>query len=140
MSKPKSLILTKNGEQVSFNKEPAAVFSTLRNGRYVVTIVKEKEPRSLDQNSLMWMWFTCISDETQTPVQDVHDYYCVKFLRRKIDWNGVERTVVEGTRKLDKERMSTFLDQVQADALTELGIRLPRPEDLYFSEFYETYK
>lgn len=88
----------------------------------------------------MWMWFSCISDETQTPVQDVHDYYCAKFLRRKIDWNGVERTVVEGTRKLDKERMSAFLDNVQADALTELGIRLPRPEDLYFSEFYETYK
>lgn len=140
MASVKSLILTKNGEQVSFDKEPAAIFQSLRNGRYVVTIVKEKEPRSIDQNNLMWLWFTCISQETGTPTQDVHDYYCAKFLRKQITWNGVSRTIVEGTSKQTKDCMTNFLNQVQADAETEFGIRLPLPEDKYFEEFYQTYR
>lgn len=140
MAKVKSLILTKDGEQVTFDKEPAAIFQSLRNGRYVVTIVREKEPRSIDQNNLMWLWFTCIEQETGTSRQDVHDYYCAKFLRKQISWNGTIRTVVEGTSKQTKDRMTVFLNEVQADAATEFGIRLPLPEDRYFEEFYQTYK
>ena len=140
MAKVHTITLTKNGEQVFYDKEPAAVISSLSNGRYTVTITKSKEPRSLDQNAIMWLWFTCIEAETGTPRQDVHDYYCVRFLRRNISWNGMDRTVVEGTSKLTKERMTWFLDQVQADAKTEFGINLPQPEDLYFEEFYQTYK
>ena len=140
MAKVHTITLTKNGEQVFYDREPAAVISSLANGRYTVTITKSKEPRSLDQNALMWLWFTCIEAETGTPRQDVHDYYCVRFLRRNISWNGMDRTVVEGTSKLTKERMTWFLDQIQADAKTEFGINLPQPEDLYFEEFYQTYK
>lgn len=136
----RSLILTKNGEQVTFNREPASLFATLRNGRYIVTIAKEKEPRSLEQNALMWLWFTCIESETGTPKQDVHDYYCRKFLRKYIEWNGRKEVVAEGTSKQSKERMTVFLNQVQADAATEFGITLPNPEDRYFEEFYQTYK
>lgn len=140
MAKVHTLTLTKNGEQVSFDKEPAALFSTLRNGRYTVTITRAREPRSLDQNALMWLWFTCIEQETGTPRQDVHDYYCVRFLRKSITWNGFDRTVIEGTSRLTKERMTWLLDQIQADAKTEFGIDLPLPEDKYFEEFYQTYK
>lgn len=132
--------MTKDGEQVSFNKEPASVFQILRNGKYLVTFSPYREKRSIDQNSLMWMWFTCISQETGTPVQDVHDYYCAKFLRKQIDWNGTNRTVIEGTRNLRKDRMTEFLNNVQADALTEFGIKLPLPEDLYFEEFCNTFR
>lgn len=140
MAKVHTITLTKNGEQVSYDKEPAAVISTLSNGMYTVTITRSKEPRSLDQNALMWLWFTCIEAETGTPRQDVHDYYCVMFLRKNISWNGMDRTVIEGTSKLTKERMTWFLNQVQADARTEFGINLPLPEDRYFEEFYQTYK
>lgn len=140
MAKVYSLSMTKDGEQVTFDKEPASLFSTLRNGRYTVSVTRAKEPRSIDQNALMWLWFTCIEQETGTPRQDVHDYYCMRFLRRSITWNGFERNVVEGTSRLTKERMTWFLDQVQADALTEFGIKLPLPEDKYYEEFCETYK
>ena len=140
MAKVHTFTLTKNGEQVSFSKEPAAVFSLLRNGLYTVTIAKAKEPRSLDQNALMWLWFTCMESEIGTPRQDFHDYYCMRFLRKTITLNGMDRNVVEGTSKLSKERMTWFLNQVQADALTEFGINLPLPEDRYFEEFYQTYK
>jgi len=140
MAKVHSLTLIKDGEQVSFDKEPASVFSLLRNGRYTVSIVRERQPRSLDQNSLMWLWFTCIEQETGTPRQDVHDYYCAKFLRKQISWNGTIRTVVEGTSKQSKERMTVFLNEVQADAATEFGITLPNPDDRYFEQFHQTYK
>lgn len=140
MAKTHTFSFTKNGGQVTYSRDPASVLQTLLNGRYTVTIRREREPRSLDQNSLMWMWFACISRETGTPQQDVHDYYCAKFLRRHIEWNGTERTVVEGTSGLSKERMTEFLDQVQADAQTEFGIRLPLPEDQFFDEFYESYR
>lgn len=140
MAKARTLIMTKNGEQVTFDKEPASVFATLRNGRYVVSITKEREPRSIEQNALMWLWFTCIEQETGTPRQDVHDYYCRKFLRKNILWNGRTEVVAEGTSKQSKERMTVFLNQVQADAATEFGITLPNPDDLYWQEFYNTYK
>lgn len=140
MAKIHSLTITKDGERVSFSKEPAAILAMLKNGRYTVTIAPEKKPRSLDQNALMWLWFTCIETETGTPRQDVHDYYCAKFLRRQIEWNGTMRTVVCGTSKQSKDNMTLFLNQVQADAAAEFGIRLPLPEDRYFEEFYQTYK
>lgn len=140
MAKVHSFLLTKNGEQVSFSKEPAAVFSTLMNGQYVVTIAKAKEPRSIDQNNLMWLWFTCIEAETGTPKQVIHDYYCSKFLRRTVNWNGCEKTIVEGTSSQPKDKMSTFMNHIQADALTEFGITLPTPEDKFFEEFYQSYR
>jgi len=139
MAKVHSFTLTKQGDQVSFSKEPDAVFALLRNGRYTVTVTRAKEPRSIDQNSLMWLWFTCMEDETATPRQDIHDFYCKKFLRKTIEWNGHDEVVVEGTSRLSKERMTDFLNKVQADALTEFGIRLPLPEEKYYQEFYETY-
>jgi len=140
MAKVHSFSLSKYGEQVTYSREPASVLSLLKNGRYTVTISPEKRPRSLDQNALMWLWFTCISSETGTPIQDVHDYYCSKFLRRLITWNGTTRTIVEGTSKLTKERMTTFMNYVKADALSEFGIRLPLPEDKYYDEFCQMYK
>ena len=140
MAKVKTITLTKNGEQVSFDKEPAAIFAALANGRYTITIAREKEPRSIDQNSLTWLWFNCIETETGTPSQVVHDYYCSKFLRKRIVWMGTERWIVQGTSKLKKDAMSDFLNKVQADALTEMGIRLPDPEDMYYEAFYQTYK
>jgi len=140
MAKVHTIILTKNGEQVSYSREPAAVIGWLKDGQYVITIRRGEEPRSLDQNSLMWLWFTCMESETGTPKQDIHDYYCRKFLRKTIKWRGRRQTITGGTSSLNKERMTWFLDQVQADAASEFGIRLPLPEDMYFEQFYETYR
>ena len=38
--------------------------------------------------------------------------------------------------KLNTEQMTEFLNKIQADALTELGITLPQPEDRFFEQFY----
>mgnify|MGYP000519859629 FL=1 len=114
--------------------------SQLRNGRYKVTIERYTEPRTISQNALMWLWFTCIEQETGTDKQDVHDYYCNLFLRRMAVINGKETVIAGSTSRLNTLQMTDFLNKVKADAATELGISLPLPDDLYYQEFINEYK
>ena len=37
------------------------------------------------------------------------------------------------------EEMTEFLNKIQADAATELGITLPLPEDRFFEQFYQQF-
>lgn len=114
----------------------------LKNGRYEVTVKEKKKKRSVAQNHLMWMWFACISQETGQPIQDIHDWYCLRFLPRDITDVATGQMVRVGghTSTLSTEAFTEFLNQVQADASTELGIALPTPEDEVFSDFEEEYR
>lgn len=116
------------------------MFNLLMNGEHILTITKQVKKRTLDQNRLMWLWFACIENETGTAKEDIHDYYCLKFLFRNTVINGVEQTIASGTSKLSTVSMKDFLDKVQADAASEFGITLPNPEDLYWQEFENHYK
>lgn len=118
-------ILVKEKGVVRIDKPFDFMCSQLRNGRYKVVIERYTEPRTISQNALMWLWFTCIEQETGTDKQDVHDYYCSLFLRRTAVINGKE---------------TDFLNKVKADAAAELGISLPLPDDLYYQEFINEYK
>lgn len=116
------------------------MFGLVTNGEYTLEIKKKVKKRTVDQNALMWMWFTCIEDETGTLKQDVHDYYCKKFLRRVVSFNGKDEVVVRTTSKLNTAEMTTFLNKVQADAAAEFGIRLPSPDDQFFNAFTNRYE
>lgn len=131
----KTIEFEKTGGVVNIDLSP--VLSTLRNGSYVLTVKRKAEKRSVDQNALMWAWFTCIETETGTPRQDIHDYYCRKFLRKNIVWNGRVEVVAEGTSRQSKDRMAVFLNQIKADAASEFGITLPTPEDEVWEAFFE---
>lgn len=115
------------------------LFSTLRNGTYTLTIKRASEKRTVSQNALMWMWFTCMENETGTPKKDFHDYYCREFLRRQVSVKNQVFTVIGNTSDLNTQQMTEFLNKVQADAAREFGIQLPIPEDRYFEEFYQQY-
>lgn len=113
----------------------------LGNGNYYLCIEKVKERRSLNQNDLMWLWFTHIAKEWSdaagkvfTP-QQVHDAYCVKYL--PIDTpSGV---VGGNTHTLTKDEMTEFLNNVQSDAASEYGIQLPNKSDSTFDAFRDFY-
>ena len=122
-----------------FDVEPAYIFSTLSNGAYTITIKKAQEKRSLPQNDLMWLWFTCIEQETGTPKEDVYMYYCKKFLMKTIQIGDKLEHIYNTSSKLNQEQMSEFLTKIQVDALTELGITLPKPEDRFFENFYSQF-
>lgn len=116
------------------------MFNLIANGEYALEIKKKVKKRTVDQNALMWLWFTCMEDETGTLKQDFHDYYCKKFLRRIVVINGNEEIVVRTTSKLNTAEMTVFLNKVQADAASEFGIRLPSPDDQYFNSFTNRYE
>ena len=135
----KTVIVTKIDGKVKCDTDLNYLFSTMRNGTYTLTIKRASEKRTVSQNSLMWMWFGCLENDTGTPKQDFHDYYCKKFLKREVVVNDKVEVVVGETSKLSTQQMTEFLNKVQADVATEWGIRLPVPEDRYFEEFYQQY-
>ena len=114
----------------------------LGNGLYELKIAKKVKRRSLPQNRLMWMWFACIGQDTGQSVDDIHDYYAYKFLPRYItDLETSAQVRVAGhTSTLTTEAFTDFLNQVQADAATELNITLPTPDDLAWEEFEAQFK
>ncbi len=113
---------------------------TTANGAYLLSIKKEVKKRTVDQNALMWLWFTCIERETGTDKNDIHDYYCMLYLRRTAPINGEDRVIISGTSKLNTAQFTDFLNKVQADAATEFGIKLPAPDDLRFESFKREYE
>ena len=135
----KQATLTTQGGRVSVDTDLDALFSTLRNGVYTITIKRKQEQRSIAQNDMMWMWLSCIERETGTPKEDAYLYYCKKFLLKRI-WVGDKTTLVYTTSsKLNTAQMTEFLNHIQADAAAELGITLPTPDDLHWEAFFETY-
>lgn len=132
----KQVIMRKVDGRLTFDTELAYVFSTLSNGTYNITIKKASEKRSIPQNDLMWMWFTCIERETGTPKDDIYMYYCKKFLMKTIQVGEKWERIYNTSSKLNTEQMTEFLNKIQVDALTELGITLPQPEDRFFEQFY----
>jgi hypothetical protein len=132
----KTVIMTKNDGRLTFDVELPYVFSLLANGKYTITIKRANEKRSIPQNDLMWMWLTCIERETGTPKDDVYMYYCKKFLMKTIQVGNKMERIYNTSSKLNQEQMSEFLNKIQVDAATELGITLPKPEDRFFEQFY----
>lgn len=65
-------ILEKVNGEVHISKSFDFMCSQLRNGRYRVKIERFTEPRTLSQNALMWLWFTCIEQETGTDKQGMY--------------------------------------------------------------------
>ena len=132
-------ILTKKDGEVSMNKSFDYLCSLLRNGVYIVEIRRKSEPRTVSQNSLMWMWFTYLEDATGTPKKDWHDYYCSKYLVRVVEVKGRAFNIVGGTKYLNTIQFTKFMNQVQADVATEFGITLPLPADRHYSDFINEY-
>ena len=135
----KTIVLTKRDGKLLFDVEPAYIFSTLQNGTYNITVKRANEKRSIAQNDLMWMWLACIERETGTPKDDVYMYYCKKFLMKTIRVGEKLERIYNTSSKLNTEQMKTFLDKIQHDALTELGITLPNPQDRFFEAFYSQF-
>ena len=115
---------------------------TVENGKYTLSLKKDVKPRSLKQNKWLWLIMTCLESgsETGSDRWDFHDYYCTKFLRRRIEVNGKETTVIFGTSKLNTEKFNEFMEKIYADVATEYGIILPHPEDLEDARRWEAFE
>jgi hypothetical protein len=106
---------------------------------YTVEITEKKVKRSLSQNSLYWLWLTCIEAETGNDKGDLHEVFKVKFLDSKaVELFGTV-FLRSSTTNLDTKQFKEYLDKIQLFASVELAIILPDPEDLRWEEFYTYY-
>lgn len=136
----KVVVMRKQDGRLTFDVELPYLFSLLQNGTYTITVKRQSEKRSIAQNDLMWMWMQCIEKETGTPKDEVYMYYCKKFLMRTVSIGERMERIYMTSSKLNSEQMTAFLNQIQADAASELGITLPTPQDRYFEQFYQDYR
>lgn len=134
-----ALTITKSKEGVQWSRPLDYVLGKLRNGQYDVTIQAHREPRSVSQNALLWMWIACISEATGQDKQDIYDAYCAMFLSRLVETRHGMVKVNTTSSHLTKAEMTGFLDRIQLDA-AEMGIQLPNPEDAYFEAFAAEYQ
>ncbi len=106
---------------------------------YTVEIIEKKANRSISQNSLYWLWLTCIEFETGNNRDDLHDIFKHKFiLPKEVNILG-EKIMKWTTTDKDTLQFKHYLDKIQIFASTELVITLPNPEDQYWNEFYNYY-
>jgi hypothetical protein len=106
---------------------------------YTVEILHKNPNRSISQNSLYWLWLTCIEHETGTNRDELHDYFKHKFiLPSEVEIFG-EKIMRWTTTDKDTLQFKQYLDKIQIFASTELGIKLPDPEDKYWQDFYNYY-
>ena len=132
--------LTKRNGVVTLDKDFNLMCSLLRNGEYTLKIVRKTKPRTISQNSLMWMWYKCMEDATGTPKEDFHDYYKSKYLSRDVAIGKQLYRVPGSTSDLNTLQMTLYLEKVKADAATEFGIILPLPVDRYYQAFITEYR
>jgi hypothetical protein len=105
-----------------------------------VKITKKRAKRSINQNSLYWMWLTCIEQETGNDKDDLHLFFKNKFIGQKYVYLGDHESLVTiSTTKLNTAKFKQYLDKVQMFANAELNISLPNPEDLQFEQFKDYY-
>lgn len=132
--------LSKRNGVVTMDKSFDLLCSLLRNGEYTVKIVRKTQPRTISQNSLMWMWYKCMEEATGQRKEDIHDYYKAKFLVRQVQIGNRIANVVGSTAELNTIQMTNFLEKIKADAAVEFGVMLPLPEDLHYADFVSHYR
>lgn len=107
---------------------------------YICTLKKETNKRTIDQNSLYWLWLTCIEQETGQDKNDLHLLFKQMFLPRKEVIIGLQIYQIEtSTKDLNTFEFKQYLDKIQIFTASELGITLPDPEDLKFEAFKQYY-
>jgi hypothetical protein len=112
---------------------------------YTVSVKIIRKNRTIDQNKLYWLWLSCICSETGNNKDDLHELFKFQYLgtiNSVIRFGDTTCGVIKNksTSTLDTSEFTHYLERIQQFASAELGIRLPNPEDLYFQQFYETYK
>lgn len=106
-----------------------------------VKIERVPEKRSLDQNSLYWLWLTCIQQHTGNSRELLHNHFRSEYLPiQVVKVFGVDQQIPTSTKELNTAQFTQYLNKICEFANTELGIDLPDPETKHFEEFYNQYK
>lgn len=140
-------------------------FNKLKDKKCFIELREIKVKRSLDQNSLYWVWLTCIQEETGNDKNECHclyrglflpksDEYIEKIIRPEL-WlklkllinqfhyfkglNDIINVISEHTPEQDTGLFSEYLKKIQIHARANFNIILLNLEDKHFFEFYKEY-
>ncbi len=124
----------------------------LPNGEYVATIEpkaqwERRQPRTLSQNALLHVWFRHIAIALNQQYGDdywnadkVKDYFAMLYATDEVTPEGRPWRKPVSTSKMTKRQMTEYMEKIQAEMLTEHGIRVPLPEDERFKDFQDFYR
>jgi ribosomal protein L7/L12 len=98
----------------------------------IIEIKDDKESRSVKQNRLYWEWVSVIGGELGYTKDETHAILRDKFLG--YTETTTKLSVIKELRSTTKLKVGEFKDYLeQIDIfVSEYGIMLPRPEDLYY--------
>ena len=112
-------------------------------GKKYVQVKDYFPPKTIGQHGLYWLWVTCIAVETGNKKMVIHQFIKDNFIESKMETitlKGQSFTILlpPTTKGKDTKATKELLDKVQLWA-TELGIKLPDPNDRNFEKFREMY-
>lgn len=94
---------------------------------------KKKKYRSIQQNKLMWVYYTMIAHELGYTKDEIHSILKSKFLKsEKVnEETGVIYPYVKSTTDLTTTEMLDYISDIQKFAAEELGMNLPEPNEQF---------
>ena len=104
------------------------------DGTIEVTMKTVKTTRSLEQNSLYWMWVGILADESGYTKKGMHDALRDALLEpvTYVDLKtGETKSRLRSTTELSVSEFTEYLNAVEEFAADFMGCMLPRPEDQY---------
>jgi len=110
------------------------------DGTFKMEIKKVESKRSIAQNSLYWMWLTIIGNEVGYTKDEMHDVLRHTLLQPVI--TEAMGKVVEQLPSTTKMKIGEFTEYLTAieQWSAEMGILLPKPEDVYYTAMGYTRK
>ncbi len=101
-----------------------------KDGYYRIKIDGWKESRSLDQNSLFWVWMEIMGEYHGMTKYEMHDemieMFAPIYTRKTI--SGKPKQERMGTSKMNMKQMSEFMNHIDRFA-AEWDVQLPQPEN-----------
>ena len=74
---------------------------------YFAEIKQIRRRRTIDQNSLYWLWLKCLQDETGEDKERLHEYFKARYLGvSTVEVFGVDVQMSASTTKLDTKEMT----------------------------------
>lgn len=125
-----SIRVYEDGKVKFFHREELNKFLSSHPGETFIFHVKKN--RTNQQNNYYWLILTMIGNEIGMTKEDVADIMKFKFLLTEIvnEQTGEVFQRLKSTRELSKPEMADFIDKIIMFASTELGIRIPEPNEL----------
>lgn len=109
-------------DRIRFDNEIEA----FENKEIVIRIREKRDARSLEQNSLWWVWCTILAFELGYTKDEMSTILKYKFLQRTNVIDGKEIITLKSTATLSKDEFNLLLNDVYYWANDTLNIILPR--------------